>query len=310
MGLPNSSRLIPEGSPPNLPALLPSSTLPEAVSLLLLPEALELLSESRVESKFAESLNPLAFCTFFMPDKDVDGDPHFMIHIPRSEERICYTLGGRPGDLLQLIDDPKAGLHVRGQLLGAPSRPGHKDQIRIYFQIITLTADKPQAYTVTITRSSISVRGEGTLFLSWDQPVLLRRPQLELHVAAAACLTLCLGPHLKFLVLWHCYRNPSTLQLPNLGFCVVSGSGLSPSAHSLLGQFQHADIQLVAGPMGAPRPRYACGPRQEAAEGITEAAAPLGFLLAGKMLSCTAAAGPPLPCLCHVMAPESQSQET
>lgn len=59
----------------------------------------------------------------------------------------------------------------------------------------------------------------------------------------------------------------------------------------------------------APRPRCACGSRQEAAEGFTRDAALLGFLLAGEVLSCTAAAGPPLPCLCPVIVPEPQSQE-
>ncbi|KAM5290660.1 inter-alpha-trypsin inhibitor heavy chain H6 [Glossophaga mutica] len=293
MGLPNSSRPMPEVIPPNLPVLLPSSTLPEAGSLLILPEELELLPESMMESKFVESLKPPAFYTFPAPDENgnphwegnseeilggagssmesqgssaglekgilpsiftfsssVDGDPHFVIHIPRSEERICFTVDGRPGDLLQLIDDPKAGLYVHGQLLGAPPRPGHKNQIRTYFQIITVTTDKPWAYTVNITCSSISVRGEGTLFLSWDQPALLRRSHMELHVAAAAHLTLRLGPHLEFLVFRHRYRHPSALQLPHLGFYVVNGSGLSPLAHGLLGQFQHADIQLVAGSAG------------------------------------------------------------
>lgn len=69
MGLPNSSSPMPEGSPSNLPVLT-SSILPEAVSLLLLPEELELLSESMVESKFVESLNPPAFYIFLTPDKD------------------------------------------------------------------------------------------------------------------------------------------------------------------------------------------------------------------------------------------------
>lgn len=128
------------------------------------------------------------------------------------------------------------GLHVHGQLLGAPPRPGHKDQIRTYFQIITVTTVKPRAYTVNITRSSISVRDKGTLFLSWDRPALLRRSYMELHVAAAAHLTLRFGPHLEFLVLRHRYRHPSALQLPHLGFYVVNGSGLSPLAHGLLGK--------------------------------------------------------------------------
>ncbi|XP_008051971.1 inter-alpha-trypsin inhibitor heavy chain H6, partial [Carlito syrichta] len=293
MSLPNSSRPTPEGSPPNLPILLPSSNLPEAISLLLLPGELKLLSESKVESEFVESLNSPAFYTFLTPDKDgsphwdgdseqilgrpggnmdsqgssvglaegtlpsiftfsssVDGDPHFMIHIPHSEDRICFTLDGRPGDLLQLIEDSKAGLHVSGKLLGAPPRPNHEDQIRTYFQIITVTTDKPWAYTITISRSSISVQGESTLRLSWDQPALLKRPRLQLRVAAATRLTLHLGPHLEFLILRHRYRHPSTLQLPHLGFYVANGSGLSPLAHGLMGQFQHADLRLVTGPMG------------------------------------------------------------
>ncbi|KAF3812502.1 hypothetical protein GH733_019521, partial [Mirounga leonina] len=70
MSLPSSSRPMPEGSPPNLPDLLPSGTLPEAVSLLHLPEELELLSESMVESMIMESLNPPAFYTFLTPDED------------------------------------------------------------------------------------------------------------------------------------------------------------------------------------------------------------------------------------------------
>lgn len=87
-----------------------------------------------------------------------------------------------------------SGLHVHGQLLGAPPSPGHEDQICTYFQIITVTTEKPQAYTVNITRSSIYVQVESTLLLSWDQSTLLRKSQLEINVAAAAHLTLCLGP--------------------------------------------------------------------------------------------------------------------
>ncbi|XP_042540839.1 LOW QUALITY PROTEIN: inter-alpha-trypsin inhibitor heavy chain H6 [Dipodomys spectabilis] len=290
----NSFSHLPKDRLPNLPILLPSSTLPETISLLHLPEELELLSESMMESKFVESLNPPAFYTFLTPDKNgsphggddseetlgvgegsiesqesvvelakgtlpsiftfsssVDGDPHFVIHIPHSEDKICFTVDGRPGDLLQLIEDPKAGLHVSGKLLGAPPRPGHEDQTRTYFQIITVTTDKPRAYTITITRSSISVRGEGTLHLSWHQTALVKKPKLQLHVTSAARLTLRLGPYLEFLILRHHYRQPSNLQLPHLGFYVVNGSGLSSLARGLMGQFQHIDIRLMTGPNGS-----------------------------------------------------------
>ncbi|XP_051035319.1 LOW QUALITY PROTEIN: inter-alpha-trypsin inhibitor heavy chain H6 [Phodopus roborovskii] len=294
MALTDGSDPIPEASPQNLPILLPSSTLPETGSLPLLPEKLQLLPESMVETKFVESLNPPVFYTFLTPDKDgsphwdgnserilgeagrdmdakessvelvkgtlpgiftfsssVDGDPHFLVHIPHSGEKICFTLDGRPGDLLQLIEDPKTGLHVSGKLLGAPPRPGHEDQTRTYFQIITITSEKPLAYTITIGLSSISVQGEGIMNLPWDQSALVKKPHLELHVASAAHLTLQLGPDLNFLILRHHYRHPSTLQLSHLGFYVANDSGLSPSARGLMGQFQHTDIQLVTGPTGS-----------------------------------------------------------
>ncbi|KAL1766363.1 inter-alpha-trypsin inhibitor heavy chain H6 [Sigmodon hispidus] len=277
-----------------LPGPKSTSTVSEANSLHLLPEKLQLLPESVIESKFMESLNPPVFYTFLTPDKDgsphwdgnserilggaeramdpkessvepvkgtlpgiftfsssVDGDPHFVIHIPHSGEKSCFTLDGHSGDLLQLIEDPKAGLHVSGKLLGAPPRPGHEDQTRTYFQIITIISDKPRAYIITISRHSISVQGEGTLNLTWDKPALVKKPYLELHVTSASHLTVQLGPHLNFLILHHHYKHPSTLQLPHLGFYVANGSGLSPSARGLIGQFQHTDIRLVTGPTGS-----------------------------------------------------------
>ncbi|ELK02645.1 Inter-alpha-trypsin inhibitor heavy chain H5-like protein [Pteropus alecto] len=58
------------------------------------------------------------------PEK-VDGDPHFVIHVPCSKERIRFTLDGCPGDLLQLIDDPKAGQfqHADIQLVARSTGP-------------------------------------------------------------------------------------------------------------------------------------------------------------------------------------------
>ncbi|KAM6143245.1 LOW QUALITY PROTEIN: inter-alpha-trypsin inhibitor heavy chain H6 [Erethizon dorsatum] len=299
MGLPSGSRPMPEGRLPNLPNLLPSSsTLLEAISLLLLPEVVQSLSESMAESKFVESWSPPAFYIFLPPDKDgsthwdgdseemlggagesaesqgssvglakVDGDPHFVMHIPPSQDRICFTLM----DLIHAcavsdyvnaqvkayalgphLPPPHTHLelHMSRQLLGTPPRPGHEDQTLTYFQIITVTAHKPLAYIITVSRSAISVQGEGTLYLFWDQPALVRKPHLEFHVAAATLFALCLGPYLEFLILQLCYRHRSTLQLPHL-FCVANGSGLSPSAHDLMGQPQHTDMQLVTGPTGS-----------------------------------------------------------
>lgn len=44
------------------------------------------------------------FCFIVSP---ADGDPHFVIDLPRSKMTICFNIDGQPGDILRLVSDHK-----------------------------------------------------------------------------------------------------------------------------------------------------------------------------------------------------------
>ncbi|XP_038604433.1 inter-alpha-trypsin inhibitor heavy chain H6 isoform X2 [Tachyglossus aculeatus] len=242
-----------------------------AISLVILPKESELLSATDVEARFVESLNTPAVYSFLTTDGDeiqdydysdflgtsykspniftfsssVDGDPHFVVKLPHSQESFCFTLDGRPGDILRLIGDATTGLRVNGHLVGAPPKVGHEDRPRTYFDMISIVIDYPRvSYGINVTRDSISLKGEGSLVVSWSRPAFIQKPQLALKVSPSANITLWIGTDVEFLILLHRYSHPTYLQLTHLGFYVVNGKGLSSSAEGLLGEFQHADIQV------------------------------------------------------------------
>uniref|UniRef100_F6PM26 Inter-alpha-trypsin inhibitor heavy chain family member 6 n=1 Tax=Ornithorhynchus anatinus TaxID=9258 RepID=F6PM26_ORNAN len=248
-----------------------------AISLLILPKESELLSATDVEAKFVESLNTPAVYSFLTTDGEgkqdgtptwpslnekwlktnipslkllfsslpVDGDPHFVVKLPHSQESFCFTLDGRPGDILRLVGDATAGLRVNGHLVGAPPKVGHEDRSRTYFDMISVVVQYPRvSYALNITRDSISLKGEDSLVIPWSRPAFIQKPRLALKVSPSANVTLWIGTDIEFLILLHRYSHPTYLQLTHLGFYIVNGKGLSSSAQGLLGQFQHADIQV------------------------------------------------------------------
>lgn len=40
----------------------------------------------------------------------VDTDPHFIIHVPRKEDTLCFNINGEPGVVLSLVQDPDTGM--------------------------------------------------------------------------------------------------------------------------------------------------------------------------------------------------------
>ncbi|XP_053148669.1 inter-alpha-trypsin inhibitor heavy chain H6 isoform X3 [Hemicordylus capensis] len=242
---------------------MPSTKAASDISLLLLPGESELRSAADLDMEYVESLNPPAVYSFVTAGRHqdqlvgssntglftfsswVDGDPHFVVSLPQSLGNLCFTLDGRSGDILRLVSDPTTGLSVNGHLMGAPSRPGHEERPRTYFDAITLVVERPQArYVVDVTRERVALRGEDVLVLPFTQRAVIHKPQLAISLWPEANVTVWIGPEVEFLVLLHRYSHPTALQRNHLGFYVVNSKGLSASAHGLLGQFPGGDIRL------------------------------------------------------------------
>ncbi|KAJ8016968.1 hypothetical protein DPEC_G00012900 [Dallia pectoralis] len=183
----------------------------------------------------------------------VDGDPHFVVQLPKLKQNLCFTVDGMANDVLRLIEDPERGILVDGHLISAPSKHDAQDRDRTYFdQIIVSSAGGGtgwlSAITVTITLDTVIVEGEGQDTLPTNQQGSVTRQGVKVSMENVngfhqSCL-IQMANDISFLVLFHHYKHPSYLQMAHLGFYITDGQGLSTSTRGLLGQFQHADISV------------------------------------------------------------------
>ncbi|KAG7463264.1 hypothetical protein JOB18_023531 [Solea senegalensis] len=176
----------------------------------------------------------------------VDGDPHFVVHLPKMHQRLCFTVDGRASDVLRLLEDPERGIIVDGHLIGAPSKHGVENRSRTYFDRLTISAatGRSDGIMITISLETVVVEGEGRDTLPINQQVSLRRQGVTVTVDNHQSCWIELDKHVKFLVQFHYYKHPSYLQMAHLGFYITDGLGLSPSTQGLLGQFQHTDMRV------------------------------------------------------------------
>lgn len=50
-------------------------------------------------------------CSYVL-DGAVDGDPHFVVQLPKMHQNLCFTVDGRADDVLRLLEDPDRGNHL------------------------------------------------------------------------------------------------------------------------------------------------------------------------------------------------------
>ncbi|KAG8554754.1 hypothetical protein GDO81_003883 [Engystomops pustulosus] len=176
----------------------------------------------------------------------VDGDPHFVVNLPQIREKLCFTLDGRPGDILKLLSDRATGITVNGHLMKAPPRIGHENRLRTYLDVITITINQPRFnYVVNVSLETVTLKGEKVMVLPVTRPALLRKPRLTIKISPSANITVWIGRNVELLLLFHRYQHPTYLQMNHLGFYIVRGDGLSTSSGGLLGQFQNAVIEVT-----------------------------------------------------------------
>ncbi|KAF3860886.1 hypothetical protein F7725_001141, partial [Dissostichus mawsoni] len=178
----------------------------------------------------------------------VDGDPHFVVQLPKLRQNLCFTVDGRANDVLRLLEDPERGIIVDGHLMGAPSKHGVEDRTRTYFDRITISSATRLSGDIMITLSldAVVVEGEGRDHLPINQQGSVTRQGVTVTVDDHRSCWIELDRDVRFLVLFHQYKHPSYLQMAHLGFYIRDGRGLSAATQGLLGQFQHADMRVSA----------------------------------------------------------------
>ncbi|CAN0130978.1 unnamed protein product [Lampetra planeri] len=182
-----------------------------------------------------------------------DGDPHFVVELPRSALTVCFNIDGEPGHVLRLVDDHgHSGVTVNGQLVGSPAPPGSRKRRRTYFGTVALVSERPRRAYVLVTPTRVVLDGAERLVLPCDRSASARRDGLAVAVAAGTSVTVTLLGNITFVIQLHLYKRPASFQRDHLGVYILSGGSLSPHTHGLLGQFLHAHATVVVAETPAP----------------------------------------------------------
>ncbi|XP_057685426.1 inter-alpha-trypsin inhibitor heavy chain H6 [Corythoichthys intestinalis] len=189
-----------------------------------------------------ESFEPSSRLSAEHFSSSADGDPHFVLQLPKQQQNLCFTVNGRANDVLRLVDDPQKGVIVDGHLTGAPSKRGHENSSRTYFDHLSVSAGDVK---ITLSLDEVIVRGEGRDRLDVNRTASVTRRGVTVAVDDRRGCRIELAEDVHFLVLFHRYKHPSYLQMAHLGFYITRGRGLSASTRGLLGQFQHAAMSVA-----------------------------------------------------------------
>uniref|UniRef100_A0A8C5JTJ1 Inter-alpha-trypsin inhibitor heavy chain 2 n=1 Tax=Junco hyemalis TaxID=40217 RepID=A0A8C5JTJ1_JUNHY len=156
----------------------------------------------------------------------VDNDPHFTIHLPKSQRNICFNINSEPGKILNLVSDPGTGVVVNGQLVGAKKAENKK--LSTYFGKIGFYFQK-KGLKVEISTEKITLKdGSYAITLSWADTG---------HVIRKHNVTITVGKEMSFMVLLHRVWKKHPVNVDFLGIYIPPENQFSPAAHGLIGQF-------------------------------------------------------------------------
>uniref|UniRef100_A0A8C8RI50 Inter-alpha-trypsin inhibitor heavy chain 2 n=1 Tax=Pelusios castaneus TaxID=367368 RepID=A0A8C8RI50_9SAUR len=174
-------------------------------------------------------LFPTYFCIL------VDNDPHFIIHLEKSQENICFNIDSEPGKILNLISDPDSGVAVNGQVIGAKRHENKK--LSTYFGKIGFYF-KNKGLKVEISTETITLKdGSYSTSLSWSDTGSIIRKRLLVSVKKDRKVTITMDTEMSFLVLLHRVWKKHPVNVDFLGIYLPPTNQFSSSVHGLIGQF-------------------------------------------------------------------------
>ncbi|XP_016404481.1 inter-alpha-trypsin inhibitor heavy chain H6-like [Sinocyclocheilus rhinocerous] len=202
--------------------------------------------ESYSDAEVSDPDNQPSLSSIRVFSSSVDGDPHFVVQLPKLHQNLCFTIDGRADDVLRLLVDPDKGIIVDGHLMLAPSKEGLENRTRTFFDRISITAAKG-AIMITLTLDSVQVEVDGKEIemLPINQRGSVERHGMRITVEEHHSCWIELGVGVQFLILFHHYNHPKYFQMEHLGFYIADGKGLSHLTHGLLGQFQHTLMEVI-----------------------------------------------------------------
>ncbi|XP_035282117.1 inter-alpha-trypsin inhibitor heavy chain H2 [Anguilla anguilla] len=165
----------------------------------------------------------------------VDNDPHFIVHLPKSNMDICFNIDSEPGHILNLVSDPESGVTVNGQLIGAKQMVDKK--LSTYFGAISVSY-KPEGIRVDATPENIVLTdGKGSHNLSWAATADASLSRVKVSIVKDSQMTVTVNDEISVMVLLHRVWKKNPVGVDFLGLYIPNTNKYSPTVHGLIGQF-------------------------------------------------------------------------
>ncbi|KAM9328088.1 inter-alpha-trypsin inhibitor heavy chain H2 [Pholidichthys leucotaenia] len=165
----------------------------------------------------------------------VDNDPHFIIHLPRSNMDICFNADSNPGHILNLVSDSGTGVTVNGQLIS--SKKVHKNKLNTYFGTIAVYY-QPEGVSVTVSTDSITMTdGRNNHTFTWGATAKIAQDGVRVSIVKNSHVTITISNSIQVMVLLHRVWRKHPVNVDFLGIYIPSDNQYSPLVHGLIGQF-------------------------------------------------------------------------
>uniref|UniRef100_A0A8C9ZM11 Inter-alpha-trypsin inhibitor heavy chain 2 n=1 Tax=Sander lucioperca TaxID=283035 RepID=A0A8C9ZM11_SANLU len=163
----------------------------------------------------------------------VDNDPHFIVHLPRSNMDVCFNIDSTPGHILNLVSDSGTGVVVNGQLIG--SKRIHKSKLKTYFGTISVYY-LPDGISVTISTDSIALTdGRSNHSFTWGATAEITQDGIS--IVKNSHVTIIINDNIQVMVLLHRVWKKHPVNVDFLGIYIPNDNQYSPLVHGLIGQF-------------------------------------------------------------------------
>ncbi|KAJ1162980.1 hypothetical protein NDU88_003444 [Pleurodeles waltl] len=174
---------------------------------------------------------------------NVDGDPHFIVHLPKSQMDVCFNIDSQPGKIFNLISDPDTGVVVNGQLIGAKMMKNNK--LNTYFGTVGLHF-RNENVKIEITTDKISLKYTSQyIIMSWAETSRVTLERVTVSVQKNKNVVITVNDELSFVILLHRVWKKHPVNVDFLGIYVPPSNRFSPVVHGLLGQFiQDPEVQV------------------------------------------------------------------
>lgn len=165
----------------------------------------------------------------------VDNDPHFIIHLPRSNMDVCFNIDSKPGHILNLVSDSGTGVVINGQLVG--SKKLHKNKLNTYFGTISVYS-QPEGVSVIASTENITMSdGRNHHTFSWAATTEITQDSVRISIVKNSHVTITINNNIEVTVLLHRIWKKHPINVDFLGIYIPTDNQYSPLVHGLIGQF-------------------------------------------------------------------------